>query len=159
MNEATTATSCNARQRVIAACDAHQSLLHQEPQQLAALNAANRFDVRAHDRLAIGDDRQRLQQGPGQFRLAGGASQAHEPRVKLRPRQKLIAAGQLLNLERRPLFRVKSLHSVDQPAGFGGVVQFGDRGEAAGGQRLVGAEEHRLQAGGSAEASTAGAPS
>src|SRR5258708_288698 len=52
--------------RVVAARDAHQASLHQLPQQVAALDAANGLHVGAHDRLTVADDGESFQCGPAQ---------------------------------------------------------------------------------------------
>src|SRR4051794_21276767 len=53
-------------QRIVAAGDADEALFHEEPQRLGAVDAADRLDLGAHDRLPVGDDGQRLARRRGE---------------------------------------------------------------------------------------------
>ena len=76
-----------------------------------------------------------------------GALQPGEPRVALRARQQLVAAGNLFDLERGAVGVVEALQPLNESARFGGVGQPGDLTELAGGERFVGHQECRFEAG------------
>ena len=67
--------------RIVAANDLDDALVHQQPQRFAAVDAANRFDVGAHDRLPIGNDGEGFAGGCAelQFDLAFAQARFRDP--------------------------------------------------------------------------------
>ena len=63
--------STNSRVAAIVTGDADKAPLHQGPQGVGTVNTADRFEIGPHDRLAVRDNRQSLQQSSAQLRLAG----------------------------------------------------------------------------------------
>ena len=119
-------------------------VLHQLPQHVAALHAAHRFQVGPRDRLAVGDDGQRLAQGRRQPGVGRRSPQPRQPRVELRSRQQLPTTRQLLHLESRAVLVVQRLQPRRQPPRLGRVGQPGDRGQPPGRQRLVRRHQRRF---------------
>ena len=60
----------------------HEAMLEETSQRAVAIDAADELDLRAGNRLAIGDDGERLQRGGGQLDLCGQSQQrGDEPRI------------------------------------------------------------------------------
>jgi hypothetical protein len=85
---------------VRASDDLHEPALHEAAQHLAARDAADRLQVGAEDRLAVRDDRERLERRLGQPALLAHALEARDHRTERRKRHHLATAGDALDPER-----------------------------------------------------------
>ena len=72
----------------------HQPAFEQGLEHAARIDAAQLLDFGTRDRLAVGDDRERLQQRTAEPRRLGGEQLAHVERVLL-GRAQLVAARDL----------------------------------------------------------------
>ena len=136
-----------AAQGVVSAGDAYQTFFHEQAKCLATMNAADAFDVGAHDRLAIGHDGERLAGGPGQAQFALAAAQGGEPAMIFRPGQKLETAGQFFYLKGRAIAVIEALQFANQTASGGGVGQAGDMSQPPGGYRFIRGQQDGFQIG------------
>src|SRR5262249_33668646 len=117
--------------RWMPAGDTDQSLFHQDPQDVTTLYTTDALDVRAHDRLAIGDDSERFACGRGEPQLGRRLPQSNQPRMKLRSSKKLITTGQLLDLEGGTAAFVQSLQPAHGDADLSWVLQSRYQGQAS----------------------------
>src|SRR2546423_3656375 len=79
--------------------DVDKSALVQRFEDCTGTNTTNFLDLRASDRLAVGDDRQRLERGSRQPLWPGGKLSALDGLSVLRARQYLPAAGDFDELD------------------------------------------------------------
>ena len=130
-----------------AAHDPHQVALHQLPQDLAALHAADRLDRRSQHGLTIGHYGERLHRRNRQPHLHGRSGEPPQPRGKPGSRHQLKTAGHLHHAKRTTLQIVHPVQSPDQCTCFGPVRQAGQVGQFPARQRVPGEKQHRLQPG------------
>src|SRR5580698_10482177 len=108
------------------------------------MNAANALDVRAHDRLTICNNGERFPERGAEMDFMAGSLEPYQPGMKLRTRQQLKPAGNLLDLKCASVLFVKRLESASLPARLGRLRKASRRRETARGQRLIGREQRRL---------------
>lgn len=108
--------------------DLDEAFLHEMRQHFATTNPTNRFDVRPHDRLTIGDDRERLQGGSRQANLVADPLRSHQPRPIDRAGVQLKAPGYLFDLERRTVGVVQCRQTLQLLTSLGSIGQSCGRG-------------------------------
>jgi hypothetical protein len=121
----------------------HLPLL-QRLEHAARADATDLLDLRPPDRLPVRDDRQRLERGGGE---AGGVRhgvEALQHRRELRPRQQLVAAGDLRDIEGAALPGVLVPELRDRGLDLLLVQRLVRTGQLRGGERDVAREEQRL---------------
>ena len=108
-------------------------------------DAAELLDLRPRDRLAVGDDRERLHRRPRQPALQPEPLQAHEQRRVLGPRDQAHPPPTSATARPRPRLLARRAESASTAARALERVDLENLGDPLERQRRVGGEEERLQ--------------